>query len=299
MLSDTWRMETETRDLAREARDLARAAASETGARLDASTDRVSDESRKARVYGGLGHLVDRYPALGEQIGMSEYRVLSQNGEDGVLNFLLHRLGVTTGSFIEIGAWRDEANCLLLALHQGWSGVFVDGAPDVAAGLSELLRHTAGVRVVNEMVDAATIDAATDRWSVPAEIDILSIDVDGADYYVWEAVRRIRARIVVIEYNAVLDPERALVQPPGAPAWDGTVNFGCSVGALRALAEEKGYALVYLESSGTNAFFVANEHLAELGPLPAVRYRAPNYGLRPNGRHPGTVDESRFVEIQA
>jgi hypothetical protein len=297
MLSDAWRIGTEARDLAREARDVAETAAAETRSRLDATTDWVTDEIRKARVYGGLGHLLDRHPGLQEQIGMSEYRVFSQNGEDGILGFLLHRLAVTTGSFIEIGAERHEANCLLLAMHQGWTGVFVDGDPHVAASLSELLHHTADVRVVNEMVDPATIDAATERWGVPAEVDLLSIDVDGSDYYVWEALRRVRAKIVVVEYNAALDPDRALVQAPSAPAWDGTVNFGCSVGALRRLAEEKGYSLVYLESSGTNAFFVALEHLGELGPLPVVQNRTPNYSLRPNGRHPGTVDETRFVEI--
>jgi hypothetical protein len=301
MLSDAWSIGTEARDLAREARDVAsdvRTAASETRSRLDATMDWVTDEIRKARVYGGLEHMLDRYPSLQEHIGMSESRVFSQNGEDGVLRFLLERLGVATRSFVEIGAERQEANCLLLALHQGWAGVFVDGDPDVAANLTGLLRHTADVRVVNEMVDPATVDAATERWGVPADIDVLSIDVDGADYYVWEALHRVRARIVVIEYNAALDPDRALVQLPSTRAWDGTVNFGCSVGALRRLAEEKRYALVYLESSGTNAFLVTLEHLAELGPLPAVRNRSPNYHLRPDGRHPGTVDETRFVEIE-
>ncbi|HZB79498.1 MAG TPA: hypothetical protein VE522_06610 [Actinomycetota bacterium] len=301
MLSDAWSIGTEARDLARAARDVAsdaRTAASETASRLDATMDWVADEIRKGRVYGGLGQLLDRYPSLQEHIGLSESRVFSQNGEDGVLRFLLERLGVATGSFVEIGAERQEANCLLLAMHQAWTGVFVDGDPDVAANLTELLRHTADVRVVNEMVDPATVDAAMERWGVPADIDVLSIDVDGPDYYIWEALRRVRPRIVVIEYNAALDPDRALVQLPSTSAWDGTVNFGCSFGALRRLAEEKGYAPVYLESSGTNAFFAAVEHLAELGPLPVVRHRAPNYHLRPDGRHPGTVDESRFVELE-
>jgi hypothetical protein len=298
MFSDAWSIGAEARDLAREARDVASKAASETRSRMDASADWMSDEVRKARVYGGLGQLLDRYPAMQEHIGMSEFRVFSQNGEDGVLRFLLDRLGVATGSFVEIGAERHEANCLLLALHQGWTGVFVDGDPTVAENLTELLLHTAGIHVVNEMVDPATIDAAMDRWGVPADIDVLSIDVDGSDYYVWEALRRIRPRIVVVEYNSALDPDRALVQPPNAPAWDGTVNFGCSVGALRRLAEAKEYALVYLESSGTNAFFVAIEHLTELGPVPAVQNRSPNYHLRPNGRHPGILDETRFVDIE-
>jgi hypothetical protein len=300
LLSETWSVGAEARDLAREARDeasAARDAVAERARESDGRAEWIADEIRKARVYGGLASMLDRVPSLRQQIGMSEVRVFSQNGEDGVLRFLLERLGIGTGTFLEIGAERHEANCLLLALHDGWSGVFVDGDASVAASLTDLLRHTPEVRVVHEMVDPATVEEAVERWGVPRELEVLSIDVDGADYYVWQAIGNVRAQVVVIEYNAALDPDRPLVQRPDIAAWDGTVNHGCSVGALRLLAEEKGYAVVYLESSGTNAFLVANEHLAELGPLPPVRLRAPNYHLRPNAGHPGDLDEARFVEI--
>lgn len=307
MLSDVRGIGTEAREMAREARDIAiagRRAADEARDNTlamrrqhEATTAWVDDEIRKARVYGGLGHLLDRYPDLQGHIGMRESRVFSQNGEDGVLCFLLRRLGVASGYFVEIGAERHEANCLLLAIHQSWDGVFADGDPRVSNELAELFRHVPSIQVVNEMVDPATIDEAMSRWAVPGEIDVLSIDVDGSDYYVWRSLRTVRPKIVVIEYNAALDPDRSLVQRPDAPAWDGTVNFGCSVGALRRLGDEKGYDLVYLESSGTNAFFVAMEHRHALGDLPPVQPRAPNYHLRPTGRHPGTVDEARFVEI--
>ena len=306
-LSETWDVGAEARDLAREARDVASAARDEVSATRDAVAERarvsdgradwIADEIRKAKVYGGLVSMRDRFPSLRQQLGMSEARVFSQNGEDGVLQFLLERLGIETGTFLEIGAERHEANCLLLALHEGWSGVFVDGDASVAASLADLLRSTPEVRVVNEMVDPATVEKALERWGVPKELEVLSIDIDGADYYVWQAIGDVRAQVVVIEYNAALDPDRPLVQRPDSAAWDGTVNYGCSVGALRLLAEEKGYALVYLESSGTNAFLVATEHLATLGPLPPVRLRAPNYHLRPNAGHPGELDEARFVEI--
>jgi hypothetical protein len=307
MLSDAWTIGNDARDLAREARDVAsdartaaddaRVEAAQTRTQLHLTADWVADEIRKARVYGGLRDLAGLDNRLRALVGMNEFRVFSQNGEDGILQFLVRHLGIGTGFFVEIGAERHEANCLLLALHQGWSGVFVDGAPDVAANLTELLQHAPAIRIVNEMVEPGTVDAALKRWGVPGEIDVLSIDVDGADYYVWEAVKSVRARVVIVEYNSALDPTRPLVQRPDAPAWDGTVNFGCSVAALRRLADERGYSLVYLESSGTNAFFVANEHLGQLEIPATVQTRAPNYHLRPNGRHPGSVDESRVVEI--
>lgn len=254
------------------------------------------DEIRKARVYGGLIQLAQRGPIRDEDVGMSEFRVYSQNGEDGVLGFLRERLSIGSGFFVEIGAWRREANCLLLALHEGWEGVFVDGDPIAAAQLSDLMQHNRRVRVVNEMITSANIEDVLSRADVPRQIDVLSVDVNGQDYYLWASLQNVRARIVVIEYNSALDPTRAIVEPPDSGVWDGSPNFGCSVGALEKLARAKGYALAYLESSGTNAFLVPAEDASKLA-LPRVIYRSPNYHFRVDARYSGKIDAKRFVEV--
>jgi hypothetical protein len=139
-------------------------------------------------------------------------------------------------------------------------------------------------------VTPANIDALLRDGGIPEELDVLSIDVDGIDLWIWNAVSAVRARLVVIEYNAHLDPAARLTQPEEpAMAWDGTDYFGASLGALRTVAARRGYRLVHTDLAGVNAFFVRAD-LA--GPFPAeadVPVRAPNYFLRGEGHppHPG------------
>ena len=99
-----------------------------------------------------------------------------------------------------------------------------------------------------------------------------SIDVDGIDLGIWRALSIARPRLVVIEYNAALDPAAALVQPLEPPReWDGTDFFGASLGALRRVGREKGYRLVHTDVTGVNAFFVREDLAA---PFPRRRGRA-------------------------
>jgi len=122
---------------------------------------------------------------------------------------------------------------------------------------------------------------------VAAEPDLCSIDVDGADYWIWRALTRYRPRVVVIEVNAALPADERWAQPEDAPPWDETDAFGASLGALRALGADKGYRLVHWDMSGVNACFVRDDLAAAVPDAfpDAPVLRAPNQGLR-GGRHP-------------
>ena len=115
--------------------------------------------------------------------------------------------------------------------------------------------------------------------------DVLSIDVDGQDYWIWKAITTHKPSVVVIEYNGALADE-PLVVPDGAPPWGGTDYFGASLRALRNLATDKGYRFVYSDLGGTNAFFVRGDLVREhFLPEDDVQVRSTNYRL--NGhRHP-------------
>ncbi len=104
-----------------------------------------------------------------------------------------------------------------------------------------------------------TIDEVFAQYGVPSEIDLLSVDVDGNDFYLWEALKSISPRVVVIEYNGLLDPNATLVQPYREHAPDGTAISGASLEALVALGRQKGYRFVHSDLSGTNAFFVRSD----------------------------------------
>ncbi|MEX2252921.1 MAG: hypothetical protein WD649_02105 [Thermoleophilaceae bacterium] len=212
----------------------------------------------------------------------SELRAFSQNGEDGVIAELVRRVGAPGRWFVEFGIeGGGEGNCVLLADVLGWSGLFIEPDEGGFTALERKYRPNRHVTTQQAAVTPENVEELFERSGVPAEPDVLSIDVDGDDYWIWSAIERHRPRIVVVEYNSALDPQRRLVQrraqSPGAA--DGSDAFGASLGALWALAAEKGYRLAHTELSGVNAFFVRQDVAHGLPPEDAVPQRPPNFDL--------------------
>jgi hypothetical protein len=264
-------------------------------------------------IYPALAELVRRYTeaptpttaeaALERAAGLTrfEYRVFSQNGEDGVLAELCRRTGVAgTGSFVEFGVQSGrEGNCVFLADVLGWSGLFMEMDADQHVALERKYRASARVRTLRAQVTPDNVEDLFARGEVPEEPDVVSIDVDGPDYWIWRALERFRPRMVVVEYNSSLDPAAKLVQPADAPAgWSGTDRYGASLGALVALGDRKGYRLAHTELAGVNAFFVRDDLGAELPSPDAVPVRGPNHFLAGHAHvpDPGGID---YVDLDA
>jgi hypothetical protein len=190
-----------------------------------------------------------------------ERRVHSQGGEDGVLAQIFACIGETNRRFVEFGAWDGLklSNTALLRTEHGWSGLLLEGDPERA---NELVRC--------EIVTAENIESLFDRYEVPRDLDLLSIDIDGNEYWVWKALERYRPRVVVIEYNVFFGTRVSKTMPYDPEhSWDKTVYHGASLAALRKLGREKGYSLVYTDSYAPNAFFVLDSELpAEFVDLP-------------------------------
>jgi glycosyltransferase involved in cell wall biosynthesis len=227
-----------------------------------------------------------------------EMRGYSQNGEDGVLAEILRRIGTPTRWFVEFGVESGrEGNSIYLADVAGWSGLFIEADPERFRALSKKYEAAERITTIEAVVNPNNVEELFERAGVPAEPDILSIDVDGADYWIWQAIESYRPRVVVIEYNSLLDAHRALVQPADAGPWDGTDYFGASIGAIALLGERKGYRIVHAESSGVNAFLVRSD-LAE-GRFPSaseVLLRRPNY-FQNGYRHPIAPKERPYLDL--
>jgi hypothetical protein len=189
-----------------------------------------------------------------------------------VLAAIFGRLGTTNQYFVEFGC-QDASECnSALLLEQGWTGLLMDR--DASPELS--------VRVQREVVTADNINVLLDKYEVPGSFDLLSIDIDGNDYWVWKAMQR-RPRVVVIEYNAHVPPESAKVIAYDPDfEWAGTSYFGASLRALSDLGASKGYTLIYCEQAGVNAFFVSDDLVAGNFLVRDVVevYRPPNYFYR-------------------
>jgi hypothetical protein len=236
-----------------------------------------------------------RYLALAEILSRSDSRPLglspfelsffSQNGEDGVLAEILRRIGAGGEFFVEVGASTNEANCLLLADVFGWSGIFLESDAEELDGLVRKYSGVPRVQAIHAHVTKTNFNSTLLKAGVTREFDVLSIDIDGNDYWLWDALTDYSPRVVIIEYNPGIEPSREVVQPyrPERP-WDGTSFYGASLGALRRLAAKRGYRLVHVELTGTNAFFIRRDlAAANFPPEQDIIARGANhflYGLR-------------------
>ena len=217
-----------------------------------------------------------------------ERKIYSQNGEDGIIEAIFNKIGVTNRFFVEFGvgpAWSQndfldvkehglECNTRLLK-EKGWTGLLMDGT-----GYPQL-------DVKKERITADNINDLFQKYNVPSSFDLLSIDIDGNDYWVWKAITNFTPRVVVIEYNASIPPtESRVIKYDPNHAWDGTTYYGGSLLALTKLAQSKGYALVGCDSRGVNAFFVKEELAKEHFILKSLEqlYRLPTYNHPPTDK---------------
>lgn len=225
-------------------------------------------------------------PACEEvDLAAHELRVSSQNGEDGVVAEVLRRTGLSDRPFfVEFGIESGtEGNCVALADQLDWKGLFIEADSQHYERLRQKYRWS-NVQTLQEMVTPGNVTEVFKQANVPADLDVLSIDIDGGDYWVWRALQGYRPRLVIVELNSGLSPTERLVVPADYPGWDGTDYFGASLGALRALAQARGYRHVHTELSGVNAFFVRRDLPGDWAEEP--RRRGPNYYLRAIGHPP-------------
>jgi len=266
-------------------------------ARLERQTALLAAHTARRAYAGGssTGH---------SAINDHELQVYSQHGEDGILQFLFSEIGATNRTFVEFGMGDGrECNTAYLSLHQGWHGLLMDGCAERAAAAVAYYRRMLGpnqdrVKIAHAWVTAENINDTIRNQGISGEIDLLSIDVDGIDYWIWKALDAVNPRVVVIEYSAVTGPARAVTIPndPRFSRWErheSGLYAGASLAALAKLGEAKGYRLVGCNAHGVNAFFVRNDLGA--GTLPAVEPAVAYYPC--DDLILGPIAEARFGEV--
>lgn len=220
--------------------------------------------------YNGLNDpsYRDRRP-----ISLHELSVFSQNGEDGILLYIFSNIGTTNKTFVEFGVEDGrECNAANLAINYDWSGLMIDGDPENVSSGQCFYQQVLGsqahrVKFLQAFVTAENINELIRDQRISGDIDLLSIDIDGNDYWVWRAIEQINPRVVVIEYNAAFGSEKSLTIPYDPDFYWNSKSFpevlytGASLGLLDKLASEKGYSLICCDSCGVNAFFVKTSEI--------------------------------------
>jgi hypothetical protein len=177
------------------------------------------------------------------------YRSVHDDNREQLLS-LLRRLGVGSRTFLDIGCGRTGGQSYFLARRLGWTGTFVDASPAVGE-LRARLAHLPDVHVRELMVTPENVNELAPE---AGELDLLNIDIDSYDYWVWQALRA-SPRLVVIEYNAMLGHQPVVV-PYGTIREDSPKGYsGASLAALELLGRQKGYRLLGCDHMGVNAYF--------------------------------------------
>ena len=198
----------------------------------------------------------------------TEFKVFSQFGGDGIIQYLTRHLEMRHRTFVEFGV-EDymESNTRFLLQNDNWSGFVMDGSGESMDRLRQaplFWKHdltAVAAFVTRENIRQLIADHTRD-WK---GLDLLHIDLDGNDYWIWEALE-VAASIVIVEYNSAFGAERALTIPYAADFRRADAHFshlywGCSLKALHRLAQAKGYAFIGCNSAGNNAYFVRRDLL--------------------------------------
>lgn len=194
------------------------------------------------------------------------YKVYSQNDEDGIIHEIFARIGVTNRKFVEFGVQNGlESNCHLL-LFYGWQGLWIESSSEYCEEISTKFRpvlENGQLKIINAFINKENINELITAGNCFGEIDLLSIDIDGNDYYIWEKLDVINPRCVIIEYNGKFPPDLDWKQAYDAGhIWGGSDWHGASLKAMEALGRKKGYSLVGTNLRGCNAFFVRDDLVA-------------------------------------
>jgi len=225
-----------------------------------------------------------------ERINKYEKRIFSQNGEDGIIEELFSRIGTTNRYFVEFGV-QSGLECMSknLACSHHWSGVMIEGHPLNYQHLRANYAAFPNVVTHYSFITRENIAEIFAQLHVPIEFDLLTIDLDGIDYWVWQALTSYKPRVVIMEYNASFPPPQKMVVAYDPQfMWNGTTYFGASLTSLAELGNQLGYDLIGTDSKGVNAFFIRRDLCKKSGfPVltPEQAYHPPSYGLNQGG-HP-------------
>jgi hypothetical protein len=224
--------------------------------------------SRLSKLQEAVGRIEARqlreldYTSLSD----TEFRVFSQWGEDGIIQFLIRNINIKNKVFIEFGVQDyTESSTRFLLINNNWTGLVIDGSLDNIEYIKkDPIYWQYNLKAEHTFITKDNINDIFTRSGIQGEIGLLSVDIDGNDYWVWQAIDSVNPAIVVSEYNYRFGAEKAVTVPYKSDfvrsnAHCSMIYYGASLKALCLLADQKGYAFVGCNSAGNNAFFVRRD----------------------------------------
>jgi hypothetical protein len=214
-----------------------------------------------------------------ENLSEVEFQVFSQWGDDGIIQYLVNKLDIPHKTFIEFGVESYiEANTRFLLVNNNWTGYVIDGSPENVQKIKkDIISWSSELHAECSFITKENINELIQKVSFNKEVGILSVDIDGNDYWVWKAIDCINPIIVIAEYNSIFGINTFWTLPYN-PAYvrkrDHTISYyGASLQALCSLGHEKGYEFIGCNSKGNNAYFIRKDKM-----VPAIKSKKPEEG---------------------
>lgn len=196
-----------------------------------------------------------------------EFKIFSQWGDDGIINWIFNKIpGSENPVFIEFGVQHyTESNTRYLLKSQNWKGIVLDGNADYINYIkNDPIYWMHDLTAANQFITRNNINELLIKYSDGMEVDLLSIDIDGNDYWIFKEINSIRPKVIICEYNGIFG-KNALVTTPYKEDFYRTAEhysnlyFGASISALIELAKSKNYIFIGTNSNGNNAYFIRDD----------------------------------------
>lgn len=204
-------------------------------------------------------------------IQKAEFKIFSQWGDDGIINFLCNYLDISSKTFIEFGVEDyTECNTRFLLINDNWRGLIMDGSKNNMDKVrKEDMYWRYNLTAVDIFVTKENINGLLSQNNFTGETGLLHVDIDGNDYWIWKEINVINPVIVIIEYNSVFGATNPWTIPYDPSfyrtnAHYSNLYYGTSLLSACDLAAEKGYSFIGCNSNGNNAYFVRNDKLKNL-----------------------------------
>ncbi len=241
---------------------------SHISARLEATDHKL--ESLKALTAKTIINQI-RQHGIYDCIHESEFKVYSQFGDDSIIQYLINNIEIESETFIEFGVENyTESNTRFLLINNNWKGLVIDGdGAKIAYIKNDSLYWQHELTAVHRFVNKDNINETIAGHGFSGEAGILSIDIDGNDYWIWASIEVVAPVIVIAEYNSVFGSQHAITIPYDATfnraqAHSSNLFWGASLKALCLLADEKGYTFIGSNSNGNNAYFVRRDKIGRI-----------------------------------
>ncbi|KQT34347.1 hypothetical protein [Methylophilus sp. Leaf414] len=230
-----------------------------------------SIDNRLDKIQQSLGRIESaQQPESNKDLQEYEFRVYSQWGEDGIIQHLIKTIPDLEKTFIEFGVQNYvESNTRFLLVNNNWAGLIIDGSQkNIDFVKSDAIYWQHNLKAECAFITRENINTIIKNSGLNGDIGLLSVDIDGNDYWIWEAIDVVTPAIVVIEYNARFGDQLAVSIPyepnfTRSSAHHSNIYYGTSLSALFKLGAKKGYTLVGCNSAGNNAFFLRNDLITD------------------------------------